>query len=346
MSGDSRCVGQAGDLVDHDACASGVVRRPGRSRARNAGSRPSAPCFQIASNSSCEQGPLALHQVEPVLGTHHVVGGDPLQHGDLVQGLRRGRRGRRCGARADHSPWAASGGAVHAAAEDADQVAGEVLQRGEGTPAPVVRRHRATSPTARNRRNVSSRTSSLASGRYQSRTATQVACRSSRRVERLEVDPAADDAVLEVVHRVGDVVGEVHHLRLDAAPRSLDALAAASRRPAGRPRRRRTCVPAAGTRPGVLGAGVEGGPRQVEPDRPAVGVRGLRLEPGQDAQRLGVALEAAAVGARARRAPPRRCDRTAGARGRAPAPPSRRGRDGSRAGGRGRGRPGRPRGCG
>ena len=36
-------------------------------------------------------------------------------------------------------------------------------------------------------------------------------------VEAGEVEPAGDDAVLDVVDRVGDVVGEVHHLRLQAA---------------------------------------------------------------------------------------------------------------------------------
>ena len=49
-----------------------------------------------------------------------------------------------------------------------------------------------------------------------------------------------------------------------------------------------------GARPGVLRAGVEGGPGQVEPDGPAAVVVGLGLEPGQDAQRLGVALEPSA----------------------------------------------------
>ena len=33
-----------------------------------------------------------------------------------------------------------------------------------------------------------------------------------------QVDPTGADAVLDVVHRVRDVVGPVHHLRLEAAP--------------------------------------------------------------------------------------------------------------------------------
>ena len=36
--------------------------------------------------------------------------------------------------------------------------------------------------------------------------------------ERGHVDVAADDRILEVVHRVGDVVGEIRDLRLDAEP--------------------------------------------------------------------------------------------------------------------------------
>ena len=47
-------------------------------------------------------------------------------------------------------------------------------------------------------------------------------------------------------------------------------------------------------RPGVLGAGVQRRPGQVEPDRRPGGVDGLGLEPGQQPQRLRVALEAAA----------------------------------------------------
>jgi hypothetical protein len=52
---------------------------------------------------------------------------------------------------------------------------------------------------------------------------------------------------------------------------------------------------AVGADPGVLGAGVERGPGQVEPDRMSGRVEGLGLEPGEQAQGLGVALEAAEV---------------------------------------------------
>ena len=151
-------------------------------------------------------------------------------------------------------------------------------------------------PTARIRPNASSSRASSASGRYQSRTVSQVAARSPASSSRPRSMPAADDAVLEVVHRVGDVVGEVHHLRLDGTPRALDPLAQPAEDGHGRRRTPRTCEPLALPRPRVLGAGVERRPGQVEPDGGAVGGGRLGLEPGQDPQRLGVALEPAAVG--------------------------------------------------
>ena len=130
---------------------------------------------------------------------------------------------------------------MHAAAEDPDQVAGQVLQRGERTAC-----SRRTTSRARSRPTAAGRAPRRAgrrspSGRYQSRTVSQIAARSSASVEQAEVDPAADDAVLEVVHRVGHVVGEVHHLRLDAAARPVDALAQPGEDRRGRRRRRRTC---------------------------------------------------------------------------------------------------------
>ena len=50
-------------------------------------------------------------------------------------------------------------------------------------------------------------------------------------VEPGQVEPAGDDAVLDVVDGVGDVVGEVHHLRLEALAGALDPARAASRTP-------------------------------------------------------------------------------------------------------------------
>ena len=192
------------------------------------------------------------------------------------------------------------GGALDAAAEDPDQVAGEVLQGGEAAPAAVVRRAR---PGGHRADPAERLVEQLVGGRGE----VPVPHRLPRGgafvlvVEQGEVDPATDDAVLEVVHGVGDVVGEVHHLRLHAASRAVDAAthpvedrAVVVVHPellaAGRAARRRTPAP------GVLGAGIEGRPGEVQADRAAVGIRGLGLQPGQDPQRLGVALETAAAG--------------------------------------------------
>ena len=119
--------------------------------------------------------------------------------------------------------------------------------------------------------------------------------------EHLEVEAPADDRVLDVVHRVGDVVGQVHDLRLEALAAVGRLLAQpledrqvvlvdaelVRRPPAGRADRSLQ-VP-----PRVLHRGVEAGAREVEPDRATVGGDDLGLEPGEQPQRLGVALEPA-----------------------------------------------------
>ena len=107
------------------------------------------------------------------------------------------------------------------------------------------------------------------------------------------------DRVLDVVDGVADVVGQVHDLRLDAAP--------ALRSPLTHPGEDLGVVvvggvlartaPARSTRPPpleprVLRDGVEAGPRQVDADRPPGCVKGLGLQPGQDPEGLGIALEA------------------------------------------------------
>ena len=116
-----------------------------------------------------------------------------------------------------------------------------------------------------------------------------------------DVDVAADDRILEVVNRVADVVGEVHHLRLDAAPAIrgsraqplehlgvvvVEAVLAAPARVGhalrGGPR--------------VLAAGIEARPGEVEAHAAAVGPEGLRLDAGEQPQGLRVAFETADVG--------------------------------------------------
>jgi hypothetical protein len=121
------------------------------------------------------------------------------------------------------------------------------------------------------------------------------------RPEGLHVEEAVDDRILEVVHRVGDVVGEVHDLRLDAEP--------PLRGPAAHPREHvevvgveAELVAPAGVAnsgrlgPRVLAAGVEARAGQVEAVARAVRAEHLRLEPGEQPQGLRVALEPADVG--------------------------------------------------
>ena len=105
----------------------------------------------------------------------------------------------------------------------------------------------------------------------------------------------AYDRVLEVVHRVGDVVRPVHDLRLEAAPPVRRALRAASGRRRGRRRTRRTCGCRSRRGHGYLHGGVQRRPGQVEADAAPVRRERLGLQPGQDPQALRVALEAAAA---------------------------------------------------
>ncbi len=107
---------------------------------------------------------------------------------------------------------------------------------------------------------------------------------------------------------VGDVVGEVHHLRLDASEAADSAgahpgedggvlvvhaeLADRTRQPVAVATARLRGI---SDRPGVLGGGIERGPGEVEPETAPVVIESLRLEPGQQPQRLRVALEPADV---------------------------------------------------
>ena len=112
------------------------------------------------------------------------------------------------------------------------------------------------------------------------------------------VDGPRGDGVLDVVDRVGDVVGPVHDVGLEASHARLDALP----EPLVDRQVRRVHPELLGvpdrlaTRPGVLGGGVEAGAGEVQTGGAAVRVRPLGLEPGEDAQRLGVPLEPADVG--------------------------------------------------
>src|SRR3954465_9999054 len=111
------------------------------------------------------------------------------------------------------------------------------------------------------------------------------------------VDVACLYAVLEVVHRVGDVVRPVHDLRLDATRASGGAVT-------GPLEDRGVVVVHAELRspllsvPWVLGRRVQRRSGEVEPRTDLATLAGgsddLRLQPGQHAQALRVAFEAAA----------------------------------------------------
>ena len=182
-------------------------------------------------------------------------------------------------------------GLLDGSAEAADQVAGEVLERAQRRAAAVVGRRRPAALGPQPGQGVLElvvggvRQVPLADGRPDRGV-----------VHRGELEPAGHDAVLDVVHGVRHVVGEVHDLRLEALAARRATRRGASRRPAGRrrtPRTSPTCRPGVAG-PRVLAAGVQRGPGQVEADRAAVRVDGLGLEPGEEPQGLGVALEASA----------------------------------------------------
>ena len=108
-----------------------------------------------------------------------------------------------------------------------------------------------------------------------------------------------DDRVLDVVHGVGNVVGEVHDLRFQAgAPlRGVLADPVEDRQVVlvGAELAGPLAMDDGGVRgrPRVLRCGVEARPGQVQAGRPAVGGDDLGFQPGQQPQRLGVAFEAA-----------------------------------------------------
>ena len=117
------------------------------------------------------------------------------------------------------------------------------------------------------------------------------------------VQLAGRDRVLHVVHRVGDVVRQVHDLGLQASP--------PRRRPLAHPRehgrvvgvhgvlaRRLGQVRAAGLDPRVLADRVQGRSRQVEARGNAARADDLGLQARDDTQGLGIALEPADRGGR------------------------------------------------
>ncbi len=183
-----------------------------------------------------------------------------------------------------------------AGAEPPDELTGHVLERGEGTAAAVVLRHpeRQTSQPVQRRLQLLSRCLGPVPRSRQADDALAVLLRA----QPAELQPPRHDGVLDVVHGVRHVVGEVHDLCLQARP--------GVRRSAAQPVKRRCVVLVraelgrdlrrVSAPPWVLRRGVQARPRQVEPGAAAVWVHRLGLEPGEQPQRLGVALEPADAG--------------------------------------------------
>ena len=239
-----------------------------------------------------------------------------------------------------------AGGHLDGEDEAADEPRGHVLEGGAVGP----RRRRM--PWARHR--VASTRSSAAPSASRPRSAAYEAGGHGEHAvdvgavaQATDVEPAGGDGVLDVVHRVGDVVGPVHDVGLEAPRPAGRSPRGTTRRPAGRRRRRRTsaCRPGrAPRRHGYLVAASRLARVRLSPAGRPSGWTRLGSRRVSSAQRLGVALEAADVGGDGVEGAARRCARTAGGRGRGPGRRCRRRRRCSRAPRRTRGRSGRPRG--
>ena len=110
--------------------------------------------------------------------------------------------------------------------------------------------------------------------------------------EHAQVDAFGDDAVLDVVHRIGDVVGPVHHLCLQAR--------AVRRRTQTHPGRGLVVLVVepefafpVTARPRIFGDRVQGCSSQVQPSAIPLCVKYFGLKAGQDSEILRIALEAA-----------------------------------------------------
>ena len=110
-----------------------------------------------------------------------------------------------------------------------------------------------------------------------------------------KVDAPGDDAVLDVVHRIGDVVGPVHHLGLQAGPIRGSTVA----HPPGSLAVdvvETEFAPAPIPRPRVFGDRVQPRPGQVETDAMSLPVKHFGLQTGQDPEVLRISLEATVGG--------------------------------------------------
>ena len=203
-------------------------------RSRAASSRRVAPVggehrLQVAVPGGAQRGDegvqdLALALVDglPVFGGHHEGGGQALHHGDLHHGLIRDDQ---LGVVAGQVFRAVdgAGGLQRALAEPADELAGHVLERRHGLAAAVGLAHPDVGGLQPGQGGVDR--GGVVVRQVPLLGVADHAGAVVRVVHPAQLEVPGDDRVLDVVHRVGDVVGEVHDLRLEAGPALRGALA-------------------------------------------------------------------------------------------------------------------------
>ncbi len=218
--------------------------------------------------------------------------GDRLEDRDLVTGVERHLE---VGGKAGE--WARSpaflGGALRGVGEPADQCAGQALQHCTLDPAAVVLRR---GPLGHLLEPQGRRVEPVVAGLLVVPVASHREDRRTVEVTCAEGEPTSDDAVLDVVHRVGDVVGEIHDLRLNGTALGRRALPEPleDRQVVGVGTELAAPVRSLAAGPGVLHARRQRRARQVEADARTIGIECLGLQSAQDAEGLRIALEASA----------------------------------------------------
>ena len=285
VAGDGLLVGQQRHLVHHHPQAGRVVGRigpgGGEHRVERVGSLGQQRLGELG-----EQLALAGLHREPGGVAHDEAEGDRLQQ----RHLGRRRRGHdEVGGVPDERGVAVrgAGGVGRGDDEPAHQPAGQALQREltrrrRDPRGHDVRHHGERPQLPRRLGERAGLAAEVAGGELDEHVAL------GRGGQRGEVDPAGDEAVLDVVHGVGHVVGPVHDLRLQAPPPRGSALAHPGEHGGVHGVGAVLALPPL-AHPGVLARGVQRGTGEVQPT-----ARDLELQPRQDAQRLRVALEAAA----------------------------------------------------
>ena len=281
-------IGQAGHLIDDHAEPLPVVPRCIEGRPQPWLERAASVQHESVDQLG-DDLPLAGVLLVGTGTVHHVLHGDGLHDRDLRADLvRHDKLGRV--ARERPRPVADLRRHLRGLGEAGDQPAREVLERDEvahgsiEAPWPVVERDESIERSLQLRRITLVRESTV--GRLDQRSSLLGG------LEHGERGDTGVHGILEVMHRVGHVVGPVHDLLLDA--RLLPGGVGAEPREDGE-------VIVIGAelaharlpRPGVLARSIEGGPTEVEADTlVGLGIHDLGLESTEHAEGLGIALEA------------------------------------------------------